>query len=117
MKESKEELRKKNNLPKGQIVLLSVGRHVPRKNFDLVIKAIKAIKEIRNMRPSLKIQYFLIGEDPETQYLKNLANHLNLENEVIFLGSCDSTTRNKFYKMSDIFLMPIGVKIFYVMTC
>ena len=29
-----------------------------------------------------------------------------LEDDVIFLGKCDTLTRNKFYKLSDLFLMP-----------
>ena len=35
-----------------------------------------------------------------------LAKKLNLEKELKFLGNCDLKTRNKFYKMSDLFLMP-----------
>lgn len=107
MKESKEELRKEFNIPKSQIVLLSVGRHVPRKNFDLVIKAIKKIKDIK---PELDLIYYLIGEGSETHSLKALTRQLNLKHEVIFLGSPDNEKRNKFYKLSDIFLMPIGIK-------
>ncbi|MEJ2295951.1 MAG: hypothetical protein P8Y23_14435, partial [Candidatus Lokiarchaeota archaeon] len=42
--ESKEELRKKHNIDNERFVILSVGWHVPRKKFDLVIKAIKTIK-------------------------------------------------------------------------
>ena len=37
---------------------------------------------------------------------KKLVKRLNLEKDVKFLGNCDIETRNKFYKMSDIFLMP-----------
>ena len=107
VKESKKELRKEFNIPDNQLVLLSVGRHVPRKKFDL---AIKAVSEIKKLKPSLNIKYVLIGDGQETLYLKNLTKQLNLENQIEFLGSCDLEKRNKFYKLSDMFLMPVETK-------
>lgn len=104
VKKSKKELRKEFNIPENQFVLLSVGRHVPRKKFDLVIKAVDKIKKLR---PSINIKYFLIGEGQETHKLKKLAMNLNLVKELNFLGSCESEKRNKFYKLSDLFIMPV----------
>lgn len=107
VKKSKKELRKEFNIPEDQFVLLSVGRHVPRKKFDLVIKA---VNEIKKLKPSLNIKYILIGDGQETLYLKNLTKQFNLESQIEFLGSCDLEKRNKFYKLSDIFLMPVETK-------
>lgn len=103
VKESKEELRKEFNIPEEKIVLLSVGRHTYRKKFNLVIKA---VKELKTIRPSINLKYFLIGEGKETFYLKELTKKLDLQNEVEFLGICSLEKRNKFYKLSDLFLMP-----------
>ncbi|HEC37024.1 hypothetical protein LCGC14_1341790 [marine sediment metagenome] len=107
VKTSKKELRREFNIPEKQFVLLSVGRHVPRKRFDLVIKAVSVIKKLK---PSLNIKYILIGAGQKTLYLKNLTKQLNLESHIEFLGSCDLEKRNKFYKLSDIFLMPVETK-------
>ena len=103
VKESKEELRKKFEIPPDYFIILSIGRHVPRKNFDFVIKAINKIKEIR---PELKIRYYLMGSGPTTDNLKKLSEKLKLKKEVIFLGNLDTQKRNKFYKLSDLFVMP-----------
>lgn len=103
IKESKEELRISYNIPQDQFVLLSVGRHVARKRFGLVIEALHIIKE---KLPEIDIKYYLIGEGEETPNLKNLTNSLKLEEHVEFLGYTDITTRNQFYKLSDLFLMP-----------
>jgi len=103
IKDTKEDLRRRYNISLESKLLLSVGRHVKRKNFSLVIRA---LEEIKKFSPNLKIRYYLVGEGPETKNLKNLVDKLNLEHYVQFLGSCDLETRNKFYKMSDIFLMP-----------
>jgi len=108
VKKSKKELREEFNIPENKFVLISVGRHVPRKNFELVIKA---VSEIKKLRQTINLKYFLIGEGQETPSLKYLVKQLNLENQVEFLGLCDSETRNKFYKLSDIFVMPSKTKI------
>lgn len=100
---TKQDLRKEFNISENDFILLSVGRHVLRKNFDLVIQAIKYLKEKNS---SFKLKYFLIGTGPQTQELKNLTIKLQLENEVKFLGFTDIITRNKYYKLSDVFLMP-----------
>ena len=56
VKNSKKELRQIFNIPEDQFVILSVGRHVSRKKFDLVIKA---VSEIKKLKPSLSIKYFV----------------------------------------------------------
>ena len=103
IKETKSELRKDFDIPDDNFVILSVGRQVSRKNFQLVLKA---VFEIKKSNPSLKIKYYLIGEGEETINLKTLVKKLKLQNEVKFLGVCDIETRNKFYKLSDLFVMP-----------
>jgi phosphatidylinositol alpha-1,6-mannosyltransferase len=101
--ETKEELRKELGITSDTFVLLSVGRHVPRKKFDLVIKAVHTIKQSGS---SLNLKYYLVGEGKETSNLKKLIKDLSLENEVILLGRISTEKRNKFFKLSDLFLMP-----------
>ncbi len=103
IEKSKNQLRQEFNISEKTFVILSVGRHISRKKFDLVIKA---ISELKKRDPQIDIKYLSIGTGPETSYLKELSSELNLTNNVEFLGSCDMITRNKFYKLSDIFIMP-----------
>ncbi len=100
---SKETLRKKYDIPNDQFVLLSVGRHTERKNFQLVIKAIKKIKE---MEPNVNIKYYIMGKGDYTLELKLLVRSLSLSDDVKFLGILENNVRNEFYKLSDLFLMP-----------
>lgn len=100
---TKKDLRKEFNISDETFVILSVGRHVTRKNFQL---AIKAVDEIKKMNPEMKIIYYLIGEGEQTDNLKKLTKNLKLEKIINFLGSCDELTRNKYYKLSDLFIMP-----------
>ncbi len=101
--QSKQELRKKIGISSNDFILLTVCRLVERKKVDLVIKALKSII---NEIPTIKIKYYIIGTGPESTNLHNLTKKLNLENEVKLLGNCESTKRNEYYKMSDVFLMP-----------
>ena len=103
IKESREDLRKKYNISEKTFIILSVGWHVPRKKFDLVIRAIKIIKE---KRPNSDIKYFSVGKGTSTKYLKNLTKELELEDTVKFFGECENNIRNELYKLADIFVMP-----------
>ena len=103
IKDSKKELREKLGIPMNAFIILSVGRHISRKKFDLIIKSLKKIKDLDN---EYKIFFYLIGKGPETNNLRSLTTKLNLEKYVKFLGYCDNTTRNMYYKLSDLFIMP-----------
>ena len=105
VKETKLEIRKDFNIPDDTFVILSVGRHVQRKNFQLVLRALNMINKL-DFRFKSKIKYYLIGDGEETANLKQLTIDLNLEKQVVFLGSFSGNVRNKYYKMSDLFIMP-----------
>ena len=94
LSKSREELRRELKVPEDIFVILSVGRHVPRKNFQLVIKAVNQIKK---KNPDVKIHYYLIGAGEETENLKRITKELKLENEIRFLGICDI---QPFYNLS-----------------
>mgnify|MGYP006281061841 CR=1 FL=1 len=100
---TKNELRDELGIPKDKFVIISVGRHVFRKKFDLVLKA---IKNLTDKYESLDLRYYLIGKGEETKKLKNLTKKLKIEEKVIFLGEVDDNIRNKYLKASDTFIMP-----------
>lgn len=108
VKETKLELRKEFDIGEDVFMILSVGRHATRKNFQLVIKALDILVNVI-YRPlkNKKYKYYLIGKnESQTSNLKQLTKDLKLEDQVTFLGRCDVNTRNKYYKMSDLFIMP-----------
>lgn len=107
VKTSKKDLRIKYGIDQDTFVILSVGRQVPRKRFDLVIKA---INQIKSLKPYVNLKYYLIGEGRETQKLIELTKKFKLENIVEFFGTCDLQKRNEFYKLSDLFIMPSETK-------
>ncbi|MFX0143289.1 MAG: glycosyltransferase family 4 protein, partial [Candidatus Hodarchaeota archaeon] len=96
-------LKKELSIRQKDFILISVGRHVPRKNFQLVIQAIEILKKTKRYA---NFRYFLVGSGSETENLKYLTRILGLEEEVTFLGAVDDKMKNKYLKVSDVFIMP-----------
>jgi len=103
IRQNKEDARKELKIHNIDFILVSVGNHTPRKNFQIAIRAMKKIKELY---PQLKFKYYLIGKGPESQKLKTLTKNLKLEEEVSFIGSVNDAKKNMYLKASDIFVLP-----------
>lgn len=71
--------RKKLNLNKDDILLISAGDLINRKNYDIAIKAIAKCEK-------KSIKYFICGEGPKEEELKQLISNLNLKEQVYLLG-------------------------------
>ncbi|MFX1502416.1 MAG: glycosyltransferase family 4 protein [Promethearchaeota archaeon] len=103
VKENKKDIRKELNIHDDEFILISVGRHAIRKNFQIVIKAVNKIKK---SHPQLNLKYILVGQGKETQNLKDLTKKLNLEKEVLFFGAVNDVRKNKYLKAADVFVTP-----------
>ncbi len=99
--ESKGSIQTKYNIPKENLILLTVSHLVPRKGADMVIKAMpKILKEVQN------VTYLIGGRGEYLQTLQNLVMQLNLTNNVIFLGYLQDEELNDLFNACDIFVMP-----------
>jgi len=103
VKQAPQQIKNELQLDPKDFIIISIGRHVPRKNFQLVIKAMKKLKDTH---PQAHFKYFLIGSGPDTDKLKIMTKNLKLENDVTFLGNINDSMRNKYLKASDIFVLP-----------
>ena len=94
--EKKKEFKKSDfGIPNDAKVVLLLSRMHKKKGVDLLIKAAKQIDNA----------YFLLaGDGPELASYKELAEHLNISNRVIFLGWCDD--RLALLKLADICTLP-----------
>lgn len=99
----KKELMKRIHVKKRQIItLLSVGRLVEHKGFAYLIKAFAKIH-----RSSLKTHLEIIGDGPQKETLKKLAQSLGVARAVQFTGSLPHG--NAFFRKlltSDLFVLP-----------
>lgn len=83
----------------GKKVVLSVARLVKRKNIDLVLKSVAELQ-----KQFADLLYVVIGNGPEAENLKNLAQQLNVN--VKWLGEVtDAVQKSLWYSACDIFCL------------
>lgn len=83
------------------IVISSVCRLVKRKGIDLAIQAVESLKN-----KGLKFKYYIAGQGPEMDNLKQLIDDLQLSNEVILMGEVSEADKYNLLHQSDVFIMP-----------
>lgn len=98
---SKNECREKLNLPLNKKIILFVGSLTPRKGPHILIQAMK--KVISTIPDSYLI---FVGDGTLKTDLNDLANNLNLGNDISFVGFVDEKSKLLYYKASDIFALP-----------
>lgn len=90
----------KKSKQKKEIRILYVGRLIPLKQVDLVIKALPGIiKKIDK-----KIIFRIIGSGPDNEKLKRLVKDLKLGHNVKFIGEVDYDNIHKEYQNVDIYI-------------
>lgn len=92
----KKKLKESLGLKKGDIVCISMGDLIPRKNYSAGIKAIA-----KNQNPNL--HYLICGEGPELPKLQALTRQLEIEKQIHFLGF--RADIKELLQISDIFLL------------
>lgn len=94
------ELRRRH-APRGEILLLSVGRLQKRKGHDMAIKALARVAD-----GPLPPRYLIVGDGEERSRLAATAEALGVASRVDFVGEVDSALLPLYYAASDIFIMP-----------
>ncbi len=87
------------SLPPGSLLLLSVGRHVPRKGF-----AWFAAHVLPQLPPT--IHWWVAGEGPETAAVRQAAEQHGLGERVRLLGRVSDSALRDLYQGADLFVMP-----------
>jgi len=82
-------------------IILSVGRLIPRKKFDLVIRALSHLKD-----DWPNIQYWIVGQGPAGKEWKNIAEKLGVSPNVRFWGKVPDEKLTTFYQACDTFILP-----------
>lgn len=89
--------------------LLSIGRLVPTKGFDILLKAVALVKE-----EGLPFQLRIAGGGPEQAHLEALIDELDLGADVVLLGSIGEEECLAEARAADLFVLashrePLGV--------
>lgn len=86
-------------LPKDAVWVASIGRVDPLKRFDVLLRLSSMLNEVQQ-----DVHFVLIGDGPEYSKLVDLANELDIEESVTFIGELPSA--NRWMKGFDIFCFP-----------
>ena len=89
------------HIPPEAPVLLSLGRLVERKGFDLVIRAMPSVLQ---MNPAAV--YLIVGDGPERGRLSDLALTSGMSDKVCFAGEIPEDERPAHYRLAKVFVMP-----------
>lgn len=94
-----DEARRRLGLSDGRRVLLALGRYVPRKNFDGVLRALPGLAR---RFPDLTL--LLVGGGQEEQSLRRLADELGVADRVVWGPRCAPHEVGVYYKLADVFV-------------
>lgn len=96
----KEEARLRLRLPAEKKIILSVGNLIPRKGFDLLIKAFNMLS---NGSDGERLHLIIVGEGPSKHDLANLASSIGREDAVQFAGAIPHNELYLWYSAADCF--------------
>lgn len=109
-------IKEKNN--EGRIDLLMVGRFIPCKRHNDLLKALDLLKE----KSDLNIKLSLLGEGALKEKVKQKVNELGLEEDVRFLEKVPYEKIRDVYSSHDLLILPscpeaIGMVVLEAMAC
>lgn len=96
----KEKARQQLGLPATKKIILSVGNLIPRKGFDLLIKAVDMAMKGSDHQ---QLQLIIVGEGPSRQDLDNLAASIGRKDAVLFVGAVPHNELYLWYSAADCF--------------
>jgi glycosyltransferase involved in cell wall biosynthesis len=83
---------------RSDFLIVSIGRVVKRKSYDLLIRALFQIRDS-------KVKLLIIGDGPERQNLQNLTEYLGLRDRVKFSGFISEKEKYGYLSKADLFAL------------
>lgn len=96
-----EELLRNLGISKNNLVVLAVGRIVPKKGFIYLIKSIPEI-----IKKNHNIKFVIVGDGDQRKLLEDEVKKSGTEKNVIFAGTISYNELSKYYNLADVFVMP-----------
>jgi glycosyltransferase involved in cell wall biosynthesis len=98
---NKEEHKKEVNISSHFLILFvaSMDKQHTYKGIEILLDAIAQVRD-------LDVSFVLIGDGSLKQKYVELANSLGISNKITFTGKIDDNTLIKYYRASDVFVLP-----------
>ncbi len=100
-------LKKSLGIKQGGLVMGTVGRLVPEKQYPLLLKSLAILKQ-----KGFDYDFIIAGDGPQKKYLENLSIKLGIKEDVRFLGRRDDVI--SLLDIMDIFLFASGGEAFSI---
>jgi len=124
----KLQARRKLHLPEDEFIVLQLGRLVPRKGVDNVIRAVAAMQRMPERRA---FRLLIVGGEstvpdetrtPEIGRLRRIAQEAGVDARVTFVGRRDRDQLRDYYRAADVFVTtpwyePFGITPLEAMAC
>lgn len=81
-------------------LFVSVSRLAKEKNVEFLIRSVKLIKERRGS----DFKLLLVGDGPERKHLQRLAEELDIQEEIVFVGAVPNEEIRNYCHAADLFL-------------
>ena len=104
IKKNKQYLRKKYNINRNSIVLLTVSRLSDKEKYKGYDKIIKILPNLTSKYPNIK--YLIIGSGNDIIRIKNIIHKMKLQKFVTLCGQVNDKDLSNFYAISDVFALP-----------
>lgn len=95
-----EQSKSETNCTRAKYTFLYLGRIIPWKGLNILVKAFRLLGEHRN-----DVRLLVAGDGPFRTVCERLCQQLSIKN-VEFIGSIPNESAYKIYKKSDIFVLP-----------
>jgi glycosyltransferase involved in cell wall biosynthesis len=95
------------NIQSDDIMIVSAGRLIKSKGFEVTIDAMDDLLKINN-----KFKLLIIGEGPEHEFLLNKTQGLNLKDRIVFLGQLKRADLLLYLRAADIFVLNTAFESF-----
>lgn len=93
----KETLREALGIPKGNKVLVTVGRLAKEKNIEEILQFLSKIND-------MKLTLVVVGDGPHKEYLIKFSEQLGLGDRIVFTGMVPPAKVGTYYQLGDVFV-------------
>jgi glycosyltransferase involved in cell wall biosynthesis len=94
------------HISNGKFTILSAGRFVPLKGFDITIKSFARFRSQLPVVQQDKVELVLVGDGPYKEQLVKLTEELYIQKQVRFIKWLDREDYKQLYANSHVFLFP-----------
>lgn len=108
---------RKEIAPNNEKIIITVSRLAKWKQVDIILKAIPGLIELNR-----NIKLVIVGDGIEKENLQSMANDLNINNNVVFVGAQEQQNVVDYLRISDVFvsmnaLSSMSNPVFEAMIC